>query len=129
MMGRTIGAVAAGAVVWAALWLGMNAVLPSVLPDAVVPGQPLEDVAVLIFLIVYSVVLSILAGYTTAAVGRTMTAVKVLAGLQLVLGVVAEAASWDLLPIWYHLIFLALIVPATLLGGSLRIRSETPPAS
>lgn len=128
-MGRMIGAVVAGAVVWAALWLGMNAVLPSMLPDAVVPGQPLGDVAVLLFLIAYSVALSVLAGYTAAAVARSMTAVKVLAGLQLLLGVVAEAASWELLPIWYHLVFLALIVPATLLGGSLRIRPEPAPTS
>ncbi len=128
-MGRMIGAVVAGAVVWAALWLGMNAVLPSLLPDAVVPGQPLGDVPVLLFLIAYSVALSVLAGYTAAAVARSMTAVKVLAGLQLLLGVVAEAASWELLPIWYHLVFLALIVPATLLGGSLRIRPEPAPTS
>lgn len=121
-MGRMIGAVVAGAVLWAVLWLGLNAVLPSVLPDTVVPGRPLDDVPVLAFLILYSAVLSVLAGYTTAAVGRDRAgmAVKVLAGLQLVFGIIAETANWDLLPVWYHLVFLALIVPATLFGGNLR---------
>ncbi|MDX1493196.1 MAG: hypothetical protein R3253_03910 [Longimicrobiales bacterium] len=127
-MGRAIGAVLAGAVVWAVLWLGMNAVLPTVIPDLYVPGQRLESPPVLLFLIGYSVVLSILAGYVTAAVRGPdpMPTVRVLAGLQLTFGVVAQAASWALLPVWYHLVFLALIVPATLYGGTLRAGSSTP---
>lgn len=123
-MGRTIGAVAAGAAVWAALWLGLNTVLPSVLPEIVVPGERLDHVPLLVFLILYSVVLSVLAGYTTAAVEKAdrMRAVKMLAALQLTLGIIAETAGWDVLPVWYHLVFLALIVPATLFGGGLRAR-------
>lgn len=121
-MGRTIGAVAAGAAVWAALWIGLNAILPTVLPGIVVPGERLDHVGVLLLLMAYSVVLSIVAGYTTAAVerGDVMRAVKVLAGLQLTFGIIAEVTAWGLLPVWYHLAFLALIVPATLLGGRLR---------
>lgn len=123
-MGRAVGAVLAGAAVWAVLWLGMNGVLPSIIPEIYVPGERLEHVPLLLFLIAYSVVLSVLAGYVTAAVRgpEPMGAVKALAGLQLTLGVVAEAASWALLPVWYHLVFLALIVPATLYGGRLRAR-------
>lgn len=121
-MGRAVGAVVAGAAVWAVLWLGMNGVLPAVIPEIYVPDERLEHVPVLLFLIAYSVVLSILAGYVTAFVRgpEPMGAVRALAGLQLTLGVVAEVASWALLPVWYHLVFLALIVPATLLGGRLR---------
>lgn len=121
-MGRTVGAVIAGAVVWAVLWLGMNGVLPSVLPEVYVPGERLDHVPMLLFLIVYSVGLSVLAGYVTALVrgAEPMGAVKVLAGLQLTFGVIAEVTSWSLLPVWYHLVFLALIVPATLYGGRLR---------
>ncbi len=126
-MGRAIGAVVAGAAVWAVLWLGMNGVLPSVIPDIYVVGERLEHVPVLLFLIGYSVVLSILAGYVTAAVRGPdpMGAVKALAALQLTLGIVAEAANWDLLPVWYHLVFLALVVPATLYGGRLRAGRAT----
>lgn len=121
-MGRAIGAVIAGAVVWAVLWLGMNAVLPSMIPEIYVPGERLEHVPVLLFLIGYSVVLSILAGYVTAAVrgADPMGAVKALAALQLTFGIIAEATSWDLLPVWYHLVFLALVVPATIYGGRLK---------
>ncbi|MDX1645664.1 MAG: hypothetical protein R3304_00865 [Longimicrobiales bacterium] len=121
-MSRDIGAVAAGAAVWAALWLGMNAVLPSLFPETIVPGSPLDASPLLLFLILYSVALSVLAGYTTAAVkgGDFMGAVWALAGLQLTLGVVAQVSYWDLFPVWYHVIFLGLIVPATVYGGRLR---------
>ena len=37
----------------------------------------------------------------------------VLAGVQLLLGIMFEAVSWSLTPVWYHLVFLALVVPAT----------------
>lgn len=126
-MGRPIVAVVTGAVVWAALWLGFNAVLPWVLPDVVIPGERLEHTPALAVLILYSVALSALAGFTTAAVAKTgpMRAVWALAALQLVLGIVAEASAWDLLPVWYHLVFLALLVPATLAGGWLRTRGRS----
>lgn len=92
------------------------------------PNQPLTHVGILVSYIVYSVVLSVLAGLVTAlAAGseRPMRAVAVLATLQLALGIVAEVSYWDLMPVWYHLVFLALVVPATLYGGTLRRRGES----
>jgi len=124
-MGRTIGAVIAGAVVWAVLWVGANAALAAALPEIIVPGQAVDHVPLLVGLIVYSVVLSSLAGFTTAVVKGPdpMPAVKALAGLQLALGLFFEISSWSLLPVWYHLVFLALIVPAVLQGGLLKARN------
>ena len=121
-MGRTIGAVAAGAAVWAVLWITGNMGLAAAFPEIIGQGQPVDHAPVLVTLIGYSVVLSALAGFTTAAVkGRDpMGAVKALAGLQLLLGIGFEISSWALLPVWYHLVFLALLVPATLWGGSLK---------
>jgi hypothetical protein len=76
----------------------------------------------LLSLILYGAALSLLAGYTTAAVkgAPAMPAVNALAGLQLALGLFFEVTNWPLLPVWYHVIFLAMIVPATLLGGRLK---------
>ena len=84
-------------------------------------GHPLTLVA-------YSVALSLLAGFVTAAVkgGSPMGAVWSLAGLQLALGVFFEVTSWALLPVWYHLVFLALIVPAVVWGGRLRVGWDSP---
>jgi hypothetical protein len=50
--------------------------------------------------------------------------VRALAALQLALGLVFEILFWDMTPVWYHVVFLALIVPATLYGGTLRARTR-----
>lgn len=128
-IGRAVVAVVAGAAVWAVLWLSGTRATQLLLPELVVEGQPLDHGGVLGFYIAYSVGLSVLAGFVTAAVGgtRPMPAVWALAALQLVLGVVAEVAYWDLLPVWYHLVFLALIVPATVYGGRIRGRARGAP--
>ncbi len=122
--GRIILAVLAGAVVWAVLWVGGTQAAQAAFPDTLVPDQRLEHVGFLVGYIAYSVVLSVLAGYVTAAVRGTdpMPAVWILAVLQLALGLGFEISAWSLTPAWYHIIFLALIVPATVYGGRLRAR-------
>ncbi len=122
--GRTILAVVAGAVVWALLWVGGTQAAQAALPSVLAVGQPVTDAGALAGLIVYSVLLSMLAGYVTAAVAtkEPMRAVWALAILQLALGIGFEASAWSLTPLWYHLVFLVLIVPATVYGGRLRDR-------
>ena len=64
--------------------------------------------------------LSALAGYVTASLQGApdaMMAVKTLAGVNLTIGVLVEVMYWSLMPVWYHVIFLALIVPMTFVGG------------
>ena len=46
----------------------------------------------------------------------------VLCGIQLALGLVFQAQAWKLIPVWYHLSFLLLLAPATLLGAWLRLK-------
>ena len=122
--GRAVLAVIAGAVVWAVLWVGGTQAAGAAFPSVLAAGQPVTDSAALLGLIVYSVALSMLAGYVTAAVAsiRPMPAVWALAILQLVLGIGFEVSAWSLTPIWYHVVFLLLIVPATVYGGQLRAR-------
>jgi hypothetical protein len=122
--GRAILAVLAGAVVWAVLWVGGTKVAQMAIPAALPAGQPVTDTGVLVALILYSVVLSILAGFVTARVasGAPAPAVRGLAVLQLVLGVGIEASAWSLTPVWYHIVFLVMLVPATIYGGRLAVR-------
>lgn len=129
-IGRTIGAVLAGAIAWAILWLGGTAAAQAAFPTIIQPDQPLTHMGALLSYILYSVGLSILAGFTTAAAaGRSpMPAVWILCALQLTLGVIAEVSYWSLLPVWYHLVFLALIVPATAYGGQLQRQRQPAPA-
>ena len=123
-VGRTIIAVLAGAAVWAVLWVGGTQAAAAAFPDLLAARQPVTHTGALIGLIIYSLPLSVLAGYVTAAVavGDRMRAVWILSVLQLALGVFVETSSWSLTPVWYHLVFLALIVPATVYGGALRVR-------
>lgn len=130
-VGRTIIAVLAGAAVWAVLWIGGTQAATAAFPNLFAAGQPVRHAGALIGLIVYSLPLSVLAGYVTAAVAAQdrMRAVWILAILQLALGVFAEMSAWNLMPVWYHLVFLALVVPATVYGGALRVRRrQTQPA-
>lgn len=130
-VGRLVVAVIAGAVVWAALWIIGTRAAQAVWPGTLVPNQPLTHSGFLLAYIGYSVVLSLLAGFVTAATAgsRPMIAVWVLAALQLTLGIIAEVSYWSLMPAWYHLVFLALIVPATASGGWLRARRVSGIAS
>lgn len=122
-MGKTIGAVIAGFVLWSVLWVGGTSVAAMMLPETLTSSERVEDVVVLLGLIVASVLVSVASGWTAAAVGgreQADRAVKVLAGVLLLVGIGVEASSWAMTPAWYHLVFLALLVPATLMGGSLR---------
>ena len=118
-MGRSVGAVFAGMVVWSVLWLGTNAGLGSAFPDIITADQPLLHVPMLLTMIALSVVFSVAAGYVTGMTAAR-NAVQHAWGLgvaQLALGIFFEVSYWGLLPVWYHLVFLALLTPGNVFGG------------
>lgn len=121
--GRRILAVLLGTVVWGILWNVGTRVAMASFPDLLQPEQPVTHTGILLGYLGYSVLLSVLAGFLTAIVAggaNPMTAVWILAVLQLGIGIAVEVSYWSLMPAWYHLIFLALVVPATVWGGMLR---------
>jgi hypothetical protein len=126
--GRSVLAVVAGAAVWAVLWVAGTSAAALAFPEVLRPGEPLLATMPLVVLIGYSMILSAAAGYTTASVAGVggERAVWWLAGIQFGLGVVIEGTSWSMTPVWYHLVFLASLVPATLWGGGLRLGSVRP---
>ena len=122
-MGRAIGAVVAGYALWSVLWIGFSALLQALFPEVVDPTRPLTHTGPLLAYIGFSVVISIASGWLCAAIRRenAMKTVWVLAIILLVTGIGFEASYWFLMPVWYHLAFLALLVPATVWGGSLNV--------
>lgn len=122
-IGRAIVAVLAGAILWAVVWVGSMQAVQAAFPDAMAPGQPITNSGLLLALLAGSVLLSLVAGYVTVSVAgsRPMPALWTLASLQMILGIIAETASWSLAPVWYHLVFLGLVVPATVCGGLIRV--------
>lgn len=121
---RNILAVVAGNLAWSALWLGSNALLKSAgqLPSD--PAARIESASTLSFLLVNSVVFSIIAGLLAATIstGQSYWPVVVLCGVQLAMGIFFQLQSWKLMPVWYHLSFLFLLVPTTLFGAWLRLK-------
>ena len=122
-MGRAIGGVVGAFVLWTVLWLGFNAGVQAALPEILDPEQPVTHTGVLLGLVAYSVVISIVAGFVCAAIRKAspLKTVGVFAVIQLVTGIVFEVSYWEMTPVWYHLVFLALIVPATVWGGILKV--------
>ena len=121
---RSIAAVIAGFVLWSALWLGYNALLTHL---AVIPtrlDKPFDDSGVLAVMLLGSMLFSLAAGYVTAWIARSAANGPVIAlGLLLVVvGIFVQLGYWHLLPLWYHLSFLVLLLPLCVLGARLRQR-------
>ena len=120
---RSVFAVIAGSVVWTMMWLGSNALVMRFFPDWYGEGGKVESAPVLLFMILRSVIFSILAGYITAWIARR-SEIKhtfALGVLQLVLGIIATIQFYNVAPLWYHAFFLALLIPSNVFGGWLRI--------
>ena len=116
---RTVVAVIAGYVVWTVIWLGGNALLFADATDAIGRGEYYGDAGPLAGVIVLSVVCSLAAGLVAGrlAPARARRSVLIMAILLLATGIVVQANAWPLMPVWYHLTFLALILPMAVVGG------------
>ena len=134
---RIILGVIAGFIVWSIVWVGMDALLSAVSPDWF--GKNLNEfqnaverhedfmtpVSVSGYLIFQSILCSLLAGLTAATIaGRNQKTTFALGVLLLITGIFIEAAYWNYFPVWYHISFLLLLIPATMLGGRLKLKSE-----
>jgi hypothetical protein len=131
-MGRIILGVIVGFIVWSVLWVGSDAIFSVISPDwgktsadfraAVENKTPFAlGSTVLIILLIKSLIVSIISGYAAAMIAReTDKSTLVLGILLLVFGIFVQAAYWNYMPLWYHIPFLILLIPMTMLGGKLR---------
>ncbi|MGD9561700.1 MAG: hypothetical protein AB7F88_05715 [Pyrinomonadaceae bacterium] len=132
-MVRIILGVIVGFIVWTVLWLGSDQVLITLSPgwygqhqlafeDALMNETPFApDGTILLMHIARSVIISLMAGFIAAfAAGENRKAPLVLGILLFLFGAVVQGYVWNYLPIWYHAIFLLLLVPVTMIGGRLR---------
>jgi len=124
-MGRAIAAVVVGFVAWTVLWLGGGAGLNVAFPDAAAPGEPIDDAGYLVSALVLSVVCSLVAGLLASLITRGRGRATLVLGIVLLLvGIGVQAGFWKLMPVWYHVPFLVLIVPVVLAGGRLAARGK-----
>lgn len=125
---RSIGAVAAGFMAWSVLWLGGNVLAGAIWPSAFDDAGLTTDRGILATILAYSVVLSLVSGWLSArAAGRSAVKHAVITGvLLLIVGVLVQISVWEQMPLWYHIPFLAAIVPANLMGARLGAGKPRP---
>lgn len=117
---RTFLGVLAGYALWSALWLGGGLLVRRLWSESypeTFPATPMTAVVPLVATLALSVLCSLLGGRLARDVGRGRGAVWILAAALLATGIGVQASVWAAMPLWYHLLFLLLLVPVTLAGG------------
>lgn len=120
---RSVVAVIVGDLIWGFLWVSANSVVATSFPSSLSEGGRFEHMPTLLFFVFFSIALSILAGYLTALIaGRREIAHAIALGiLQLAIGIMVTAQNYDLAPLWYHIVFLLLLIPGNISGGYFRV--------
>lgn len=132
-MVRIIIAVIAGFFIWSILWVGSEQVLSMVFPEwwgkhqtefekATFNNTPFTaDTGILIFNVLRGAVVSIISGYMAALIaGENRRSTLILGILLLLFGLMVVSMTWTIIPIWYHVVFSAMLIPMTIVGGKLR---------
>ena len=132
-MVRIILAVIGGFLAWSILWVGTDQVLISMFPDwygahqlgfekAFTNKTAFEASTTILGLhLVREVLISLADGYLTALIaGENRRSTLILGVLLLLFGIGVQAMAWNDIPVWYHFLFLFLLVPLTVMGGKLR---------
>lgn len=132
-MVRIVLGVIGGFIAWMMAWFGGEKLLSAVWPDGfgvhqrafeaaiINGGQFTADMTMLVTHIVLGTLVSTLAGFLAALIaGETKRAPLVLGSLLLAFGILKAVMSWPYVPIWYHVIFTALLLPMALVGGKIK---------
>ncbi len=120
-MGKVIAGFVVGFIVWTILWLGSDLLIVSF--PTLAPSGDLEIIPTnyLLIKLASSVIFSIIAGLVAAWIsGETTKAPLILGIMLLIVGLMFQISQWKPIPVWYHLLFLALLLPMAILGGKLR---------
>ena len=132
MVRIVLGAIV-GFIVWSIIWVGSEKALSAIWPEwyganqvafeaAVANGGAFTaDTTILLMNIVRGSIISVLSGFLAALIaGENKRSPLILVVLLVAFGLVIVAISWRYIPLWYHIIFTALLIPMTMAGGKLR---------
>ena len=130
-MVRIVIGVIAGFFAWAIVWFGSEKILSAIWPEfgthqrafeAAITngGQFTADTTMLLTHIVLGSIVSVMAGAIAAWIAGENLMAPLFAGILLLLMGIAKAAmSWQYVPIWYHVVFTAMLLPMVIVGGKL----------
>ena len=124
---RFILAIILAPVFWGLLMFPGNLLALLVYPEAA--DGSVTPLGFLLLGLLFSFVYSIFAGFCSALVaGTSSMRLGLGAGIALlVFGLAVQISYWELLPLWYHLTFLASLIPFAIIGSRLRKPHETAP--
>ena len=130
-MVRIVMGVITGFIAWFIAWVGSEKILSAIwqgfgahqrafeeaLKDG---GQFTADTTMLLTHIVLGSIVSLMSGSVAALIaGENRRAPLVLGFLLLAVGLLKAVMSWPYVPIWYHVIFTAILLPMAIMGGKL----------
>ena len=132
-MVRIVLGVIAGFFAWAIVWFGSEKILSAIWPEGFGAhqrafeeavkngGQFTADTNMLLTHIVLGSIVSVMSGFLAALIaGENKRAPLVLGSSLVAFGLLKVVLSWPYVPIWYHVIFTAILLPMTILGGKLK---------
>ncbi len=132
-MVRIILGAIAGFIVWSILWVGSDEIFMRLSPawygkhhnelKAAVENQTafMSDSTILIIGLIRSIIFSLIAGFVAASIAKENSKSTLAAGILLLLfGIFIQSIFWNYAPLWYHIPFLVLLIPMTILGGKLK---------
>ena len=135
-MVRIVLGVIAGFFAWAIVWVGSEKILSAMWPEgfgvhqlafeAAVTngGQFTANSTLLLIHIVLGSIVSVMTGFLAAQIaGENKRAPLVLGFLLMAFGLLKVVLSWPYVPIWYHVIFTAILIPMTIMGGKLKTKT------
>ena len=132
-MVRIILGAIAGFFAWSIVWVGSEKLLSAIWPqwygahqvafEAAIAngGQFTPDTTILLMNIVRGSIVSAMSGFLAAVIaGENKRSPLILGVLLLAFDLLIVVLSWRLVPLWYGIIFTALLIPMTIIGGRLK---------
>jgi len=128
---RIILGVIAGFIAWLFVWVVSEKIISVVWPafgahqkafeEAIKNGGPFAaETSALITHIVLGSIVSFAVGSLAALIAGENSRAPLFVGILLIaMGVLKAVMSWQYVPIWYHVIFTAILLPMAILGGKL----------
>lgn len=133
-MVRIILGVVAGFIAWLIVWVGSEKIIAAVWPTFGVNQKAFEeavkigpgasgfraDTTMLLTQLALGTIVSVMAGALAAVIAGENSKAPLIAGcLLLAMGIAKAVMSWQYVPIWYHVVFTAMLLPLAIVGGKL----------
>ena len=129
---RIVWGIISGFISWMIAWVGSEKILSAIWPEGFGVhqrafeeavkngGQFTADTTMLLTHIVLGSIVSVMSGSLAAVIaGENTRAPLVLGFVLLALGILKAVMSWPYVPMWYHVIFTAILLPMAIMGGKL----------